>query len=88
MRITFHGWRRYVLTHTHAVVPMRLDGHSYYPVPNRKSLAWTDAMTAFGKLEGLGLSCDFHVEFKFNEAELKNWLTQYISANPKRALRR
>lgn len=86
MKLTFRGWRREVWPHTHDVIPVRKDG-GYQPIEHRRSIHWTEAMTAYGKLEGLGLSGNFLVEFKFTEAELRSWLTSYFISDPQAAQR-
>jgi hypothetical protein len=87
MKLTFRGWRREVWPHTHDVIPVRKEDGGYQPIERRRSIHWTDPMTAYGRLEGLGLSGNFLVKFQFTEAELRSWLTSYFMADPQAAQR-
>jgi len=86
MKLTFRGWRREVWPHTHDVIPVKKD-ESYRPIDRRRTVHWAEAMTAYGKLEGLALSGNFLVEFNFTETELRSWLTAYFMADPQAAQR-
>ena len=50
-------------------------------------LEWLSPLHAKGKIEGLGLSGDFQVEFSFEVEELRNWLKEYIASKPEEAVR-
>ena len=82
MKMKFRGWRREVYTHTHEVEAWKKVGNSYNRIDGRKSLTWSDKLTAFGKIKGLSLSGDFLVEFSFTEAELKDWIRNYFKSDP------
>ena len=86
MRVTFDGWQRVVVVHDHDVVPVKSDADGrWMPMSNRRSILWSDDMTAFGELENLQLNGNFLVRFEFTEAELRNWLTRYFESDPERA---
>ena len=50
-------------------------------------MAWSGPFRALGKVNDLSLSGSFLVEFTFDEAELRNWLTEYVKAHPASAVR-
>lgn len=81
MKLTFRGWRREVYPHEHKVIALP----SSYPQKPGRPLRWTSPMKARGRINKLALSGDFQVDFEFTEAELKNWLTAYIEAEPEKA---
>ena len=87
MKVTFRGWRREVYPHEVQVTPVAVNGGSYRILEGRKSLAWSDGMTAVGKVSDLALSGAFLAEFEFTQSELRSWLTSYLISNPEDALR-
>ena len=87
MKMTFRGWRREVKPHTHSVTPVQFTGTRYVPQGAGQPLAWDGPFHALRRVTNLGLGGSFLVDFDFNEEELENWLTEYVKANPAKALR-
>ena len=87
MKVTFRGWRREVYPHEVKVTPVVLERDRYRAIEGRRSLAWHDGMTTFGKVSDLELSGAFLARFEFTPSELKSWLTNYLISNPEDALR-
>ena len=67
MKLTFEGWQRVVMVHTHQLLPVKKEFGSWWPNKKRKSLAWTDAKTVYAKVEGLELTGNFLVRMDFTE---------------------
>ena len=86
MKLSFNGWGREVTVHNHVVTPV-LDKNNRYVTGTGTALTWTTARTAYGKVQKLALSGSFLVTFQFEDAELKNWLKQYVAENPEEAIR-
>lgn len=87
MKITFRGWQREVTTHNHKVAPVEYKSFKYQAQQIDQPMTWSGPLRALGKLNNLGLSGNFLVEFNFEPEELKSWLEQYAKANPEEALR-
>ncbi len=79
MKITFKGWKREVIEHVHEVIPVdRTSTGGYRSNDKKDSLEWTSPTHATGRLNDLGLSGDFLVDFEFNKQELTSWLKQLV----------
>lgn len=88
MKLKFLGWSRAVYSHTHGVKPILGGPSKRYPLGEAGApLKWDNALSARGKVEGLGLTGDFQVELQFDPQELRNWLIQYVAEQPEEALR-
>jgi hypothetical protein len=87
MRLTFTGWRKWVKTHDHDVIPVEGAPERLSVVKGERAIRWNGPLTALGRVSKLGLSGDFLVEISFDEQGLRNWLEQYVRAEPERALR-
>ena len=86
MRITFRGWGREVYPHGHDVTPVKKDFNGRFtPIERRKSVVFSDGMTAFGKFHDLELTGNFLAVFEFTEAELRSWLMSYFEKSPELA---
>jgi hypothetical protein len=86
MKLSFRGWGREVTVHNHSVTPVISKPNKYTP-GSGTTLTWADARTAYGKVQKLALSGSFLVKFEFEEAELKNWLKEYVNQQPEEAIR-
>lgn len=87
MKITFRGWNRQVMVHEHSVKPVP-GTYVRHPVGKAGSpIQWSSALQANGKIDDLHLGGDFHVQFDFGAAELRNWLTKYAAEEPEAAIR-
>ena len=84
MKLTFEGWQRVVMVHTHELLPVKKEFGSWWPNEKRKSITWTDGKTAYAKVEGLELTGNFLVRMDFTEAELRSWLAQAFDEDPER----
>ena len=83
MKITFQGWERQVYPHTHEVTPVERTKYGRFTtIERRKSVVFSDGMTALGKVHGLELTGNFLATFKFTEAELRSCLMSYFDGNP------
>jgi hypothetical protein len=51
-----------------------------------KNFTWRSGFLASGSVYGLGLSGDFSIRFEFSHEDLRNWLEQYLSEDPREAL--
>ena len=82
MKMTFHGLSRTVYSHSHEVAPGRW-GRGKKGEP----LQWSSSTVAHGRMYGLGLGGNFRVQFEFESAELRNWLTAFVRERPAEALK-
>lgn len=88
MKLTFRGWNRQVYSHGHKVSPIKSGSKRRYPLGEPgEPLQWVDAKLARGRVDNLGLTGDFLVDFEFEEEELKNWLLAYAREQPGAAIR-
>ena len=87
MKITFRGWQREVTAHIHKVAPVEHKSFKYQAQQIDQPVTWSGPLKALGKLNNLGLSGNFLVEFNFEPEELRSWLEQYAKAHPEEALR-
>jgi hypothetical protein len=87
MEIEFRGWKREIVEHVRDVIPVRLSDKSYTCGNSGDSITWMNSLTALGRVNDLGLSGSFLVEFKFTELELRNWLSQFVLSEPEAAVR-
>lgn len=82
MKMKFRGRLREVYPHNYVVTPGR-HGSAKAGDP----LVWDSSTTAHGRIDDVGLNGNFHVQFDFDEAELRNWLSVYVAEQPTEALR-
>lgn len=87
MKLVFKGWKREVTPHSHPVAPVKNANSKYFPGNTGQPLTWDGPFRALGKVNKLALSGAFLVEFTFEEQELRNWLQEYVKANPEAAIR-
>lgn len=88
MKLIFEGWDKVkVGPHEHVVTPLSLVDGKLAPDKTPGPITWTGPLEASGRVTGLGLSGNFLVEFNFEPEELKNWLKEYVKAEPEAALR-
>jgi nitrogen regulatory protein PII-like uncharacterized protein len=87
VKMMFEAWGRMVMRHYHKVRPVKWVNNKYTPSEPDEPLVWVDSLKALGKVNDLGLTGDFLVEFKFELEELKNWLKEYVKAEPEAAIR-
>ena len=87
MKITFRGWGREVFRHDHTLAPVTESGGRWSAGSEGDPITWASGTKANAKIFDLALSGNFLVEFEFKDRELRNWLQQYVQANPKKALR-
>ena len=87
MKLHFRGWKREVFEHHHSVIPVAHKNNMFTPGETDDPLTCDSALHAFGKVEGLGLSGAFLVQFEFEQDELKDWLRQFVKAKPEAAIR-
>lgn len=87
MKLTFRGWKREVTPHSHKVAPVEHKVGRYYAQQIDQPITWNGPLSALGKINSLGLSGNFLVEFSFEREELKSWLEQYAQSNPEDTLR-
>ena len=85
MEIVLNGWRRAVVTHRHAVEV--IDAKTGMLVKTRTALDWSSSSEARGKLNGVALNGDFDAYFRFERAELRNWLMVSAKEDPAAILR-
>jgi hypothetical protein len=87
MKVVFRGWRREVKPHIRNIVPVSYSGTKYRAGTAEAPLKWHSALTAYGRLDDLGLSGRFLVEMKFDLSEMKNWIERLVDEQPETALR-
>lgn len=87
MELAFRGWKREQKEHSHSVMPVTMANGQYMPGDEGDPLTWTSGLVAYGKVEDLGLSGSFLVEFNFDQKELRNWLKQFVISKPEAAIK-
>jgi len=56
MKITFRGWRREVVKHTHEVVPVEATSTGYVSGNENAPIEWNSSTQVIGKLNNLALT--------------------------------
>lgn len=87
MKLEINGWGRVVQTHMKSVFPITLSNNLLTPDKAYGDLRWSDSTTAYGKVNGLKLSGNFSIKFKFEKEELRNWLLVAAESDPEGTLR-
>jgi len=82
MRLTFRGWKREVVVHNHDVMPVVYTSTGYKSAGPGQPIYWSSPTHAVGRVNELGLSGDFLVDFEFHDDELVHWLRQKIKKDP------
>jgi hypothetical protein len=87
MKLTFRGWKRQMKSHERRLAPVEFKGKHYHAKDIGAPLVWDSKMHAIGKINSLGLSGSFLVEFRFEQAELRSWLLRFAEEEPEAAVR-
>ena len=87
MKLIFRGWRREVVQHHHSVLPVTCESGSYSQGETDDPITWHSALSAFGKVNELALTGSFLIELEFEQAELRNWLREFVRAKPEAAIK-
>jgi len=82
MKMIFRGRRREAYRHEHPITPGRCGS----AIPG-DPLVWQSATKAYGRIDEVRLSGNFHVQLNFEEAELRNWILVYVEERPEEALK-
>lgn len=88
MKLTFRGWKREVTVHKRDVTPVEMwSGLRYRSDVKGGPLQWNTSTRAYGRVDDLGLTGSFLVEFSFDHLELKNWIEKFVEESPEEAAR-